>query len=295
MEAVQNSNGQPIALEVERKGETVHTTDDAQASHRRIPAKASTRSALHAQRRDWHTSAAIVQRGRRSQAIRVRHHCANRCDVVWKAPQRACLDQTTPGPSGNLSQARQSRAQEGPLNVISLMGMIGINLGILNLLPIPILDGGNILLLAIEGIMRRDLSVSFKERFVQVGMVFLLLVFAIVMYNDVLRLNHDAHREIISPGLRRSCQRSAAPDCNHVPPRPPGFHGRATQYSRRQPGRLQEAIRERGIRLTRQRRVILEVMDNAEQHLDAGAILERAQKIDPRVTSRHRLPHARPA
>jgi regulator of sigma E protease len=61
-------------------------------------------------------------------------------------------------------------------------------LGILNLLPVPILDGGHILMLAVEGILRRDLSVAVKERFVQVGLVFLLVVIAIVMYNDVLKL-----------------------------------------------------------------------------------------------------------
>jgi Fe2+ or Zn2+ uptake regulation protein len=46
---------------------------------------------------------------------------------------------------------------------------------------------------------------------------------------------------------------------------------------------LQDALRQRGIRLTRQRRVILQVMDSAEQHLDVDQILERAQKIDPEV------------
>jgi regulator of sigma E protease len=56
------------------------------------------------------------------------------------------------------------------------------------LLPIPILDGGQILLLSIEGLMRRDLSMAVKERFVQVGFVFLLLLFAYVMYNDVVGL-----------------------------------------------------------------------------------------------------------
>ena len=49
------------------------------------------------------------------------------------------------------------------------------------------------------------------------------------------------------------------------------------------PGRLQAALEKRGVRLTRQRRVLLEVMDSAERHLDADAILERAQKLDPRV------------
>ena len=91
---------------------------------------------------------------------------------------------------GPLGIARESgrAARQGPAELLSLMAMIGVNLAVLNLLPIPPLDGGHILLLFIEGTMRRDLSVRVKERFVTVSMVFLLLVFAIVMYNDVLRL-----------------------------------------------------------------------------------------------------------
>jgi regulator of sigma E protease len=91
---------------------------------------------------------------------------------------------------GPLGIARESgrAAREGPAELLSLMAMIGVNLAVLNLLPIPPLDGGHILLLFIEGTIRRDLSVRVKERFVTVSMVFLLLVFAIVMYNDVLRL-----------------------------------------------------------------------------------------------------------
>ena len=49
------------------------------------------------------------------------------------------------------------------------------------------------------------------------------------------------------------------------------------------PGRLQAALTKRGVRLTRQRKILIEVMDHAERHLDAGAILDRAQKLDPRV------------
>ncbi len=78
--------------------------------------------------------------------------------------------------------------QEGTFAVVLLMAALSLNLGILNLLPIPILDGGNILLLTLEGIRRRDFSLAFKERFVQVGLVFLLVLFAYVMYNDVVRL-----------------------------------------------------------------------------------------------------------
>jgi regulator of sigma E protease len=91
------------------------------------------------------------------------------------------------GPLG-IAKASGEAAKEGPAELLSLMAMIGVNLAVLNLLPIPPLDGGHILMLFIEGTIRRDLSVRVKERFVTVSMVFLLLVFAVVMYNDVVRL-----------------------------------------------------------------------------------------------------------
>jgi regulator of sigma E protease len=78
--------------------------------------------------------------------------------------------------------------QEGTFAVVTLMAGLSLNLGILNLLPIPILDGGHILLLALEGLRRRDFSLAFKERFIQVGLVFLLVLIAYVMYNDVMRI-----------------------------------------------------------------------------------------------------------
>ena len=91
---------------------------------------------------------------------------------------------------GVVGIARESgqAVRKGWTKVIEMMVLISVNLGILNLLPIPILDGGHILLLAIEGTMRRDLSLAFKERFVQVGFVFLLVLFGFVMYNDVVRI-----------------------------------------------------------------------------------------------------------
>ena len=91
---------------------------------------------------------------------------------------------------GPLGIARESgrAARQGAAELLSLMAVIGMNLAVLNLLPIPPLDGGHILFLFIESVMRRDLSVRIKERFVTASMVFLLLVFAIVMYNDVLRM-----------------------------------------------------------------------------------------------------------
>jgi regulator of sigma E protease len=87
-----------------------------------------------------------------------------------------------------ISRAAGEAVSQGPFTVISLMALISVNLGILNLLPIPILDGGHILLLSLEGIRRRDFSLTFKERFIQVGLVFLFVILAYAMYNDVVRL-----------------------------------------------------------------------------------------------------------
>jgi regulator of sigma E protease len=90
------------------------------------------------------------------------------------------------GPLG-IARVSGQAAKRGPMDLLELTAAISLNLAILNLLPIPILDGGHVLLLAIEGGMRRDLSLSFKERFVQVGLVFLLGIFAFVMYSDILK------------------------------------------------------------------------------------------------------------
>ncbi|MGA2260378.1 MAG: RIP metalloprotease RseP [Acidobacteriota bacterium] len=65
------------------------------------------------------------------------------------------------------------------------IGLLSLNLGIFNLLPIPILDGGVIALLLIEGVIGRDLSLGIKEKIVQIGFVFLILLMGFVVINDL--------------------------------------------------------------------------------------------------------------
>jgi len=78
--------------------------------------------------------------------------------------------------------------QEGIVTLLMFMALISINLGILNIMPIPILDGGVMLLLLIESVMGRDLSLRMKERIVQASVVFILMLMVIVIYNDVVKL-----------------------------------------------------------------------------------------------------------
>jgi regulator of sigma E protease len=83
----------------------------------------------------------------------------------------------------------RSAALTGSARVfIGFLGMISLQLGVFNLLPIPILDGGVIALLFLEGLIRRDLSIKLKEKIVQTGFVFLILLMGFVIFNDLSKL-----------------------------------------------------------------------------------------------------------
>jgi regulator of sigma E protease len=90
------------------------------------------------------------------------------------------------GPLG-IAQLSGEAARQGPAALLRFMAIISLQLGIFNLLPIPILDGGVIVLLLLESAMRRDISMAIKERILQAGLVFLAILFAFVMYNDILK------------------------------------------------------------------------------------------------------------
>jgi regulator of sigma E protease len=92
-------------------------------------------------------------------------------------------------PIGIAQQIHQAAEMPGWMPIISTMSLISLNLGIFNLLPIPILDGGMILFLLIETIMRRDVNQQIKERAYQVAFVCILAFFAFVIFNDLTKLN----------------------------------------------------------------------------------------------------------
>jgi regulator of sigma E protease len=81
-----------------------------------------------------------------------------------------------------------SAAQAGWLQLFTLMAMISLNLGLLNLMPIPVLDGGHIFILALEGLARRDFSMKVKEKMLFAGFVLLLALMVTVIYNDLMRI-----------------------------------------------------------------------------------------------------------
>ena len=185
VERVRGSEGKTVQLDLLRKGETVHTEV--------TPMAGATESGEKVYQVGVAVRTQTVYRreafgeGVRDAFVATGERISETLGVVGQLFSGRVSVKQLQGAVG-ISRAAGEAVRKGPLAVLSLMVLISVNLGILNLLPIPILDGGNILLLAIEGAMRRDLSMAFKERFVQVGFVFLLVLFAYVMYNDVMRM-----------------------------------------------------------------------------------------------------------
>jgi regulator of sigma E protease len=87
-----------------------------------------------------------------------------------------------------IAQLSGEYAQLGWLPYFLLMASISLNLGLLNLLPIPVLDGGHIFIMAIEGVARRDFSAKVKEKMLLAGFVVLMMLMVTVIYNDLTRV-----------------------------------------------------------------------------------------------------------
>lgn len=183
VEKVKKSEGAPLLLTVRRNGQTLEIS-------------------VAAEKRSWRGETGYflgVQLGPRLRSVRLGILAALQQSVVDNLKLTGLLYDLL----GRLFTGRASVSSlEGPIGIVSISGqaarigldrltmfmaMISINLAVLNLLPVPILDGGHLALLAIEAVWRRDLSLPVKERAMQVGLVLLLLLFAVVMYNDIMR------------------------------------------------------------------------------------------------------------
>jgi regulator of sigma E protease len=107
--------------------------------------------------------------------------------TIVKILQRVVSTEVIGGPI-LIFQAAGKTAEQGLISFLSFAAIISINLGILNLLPIPVLDGGHILFFLIEGLRRKPLSEKFIAFSQKIGIVFLVGLMMLAFYNDILRL-----------------------------------------------------------------------------------------------------------
>ena len=182
--AIQNSGGQPVTLTVKRGEETIDIKATPQLDDGKF------RIGFTPAAQDGDT---IVTRLSPPKAIKYS------IDTNWRflrlteialaqvfVGQRSARD-TLAGPIQILKFSGQA-ASEGAWSVLNLTGILSLNLGIFNLLPIPVLDGGLILMLfldAVLGLVGMPLTLRIKERMMQVGFVVLMLLMAFVIVNDI--------------------------------------------------------------------------------------------------------------
>jgi regulator of sigma E protease len=107
--------------------------------------------------------------------------------VLGSIVERRVSPKALAGPIG-IAQLSSEAAQQGAFSFLLLMSMVSLNLAIFNLLPIPILDGGTLLLLIIEMLLQREVSLQVKETVLKLGFVFLMMIVVFVIYNDISRI-----------------------------------------------------------------------------------------------------------
>ncbi len=108
-------------------------------------------------------------------------------EVVKGMVERRMSTKNLTGPIG-LGQLAGQEARQGPSAFFMLMSMVSLNLAIFNLLPIPIMDGGTILMLLVEMTMQRDLSLNVKEAVFKVGFVCIMVILAFAIFNDISKM-----------------------------------------------------------------------------------------------------------
>jgi regulator of sigma E protease len=108
-------------------------------------------------------------------------------ELLQKMVQRKVSMRQVDGPIGIGRDVGAAAREKGWIPLLGITAAISLNLGIMNLLPIPILDGGVILLLFIESLMQKEISLSIKERIYQAAFVFLVLFAVMVIYNDLVK------------------------------------------------------------------------------------------------------------
>jgi regulator of sigma E protease len=186
IEALQQTKNQPVDLQVERSGQTLDfkltpvlsQTEDPKEQRYRLGfvnkgvTKVSQLPFAQA------LSLSLEQNKKYSFMI---------LELAKKMVQRKISMRAISGPIGIAQDAGYAAQQKGWTPLMELTAGISLNLGIFNLLPIPILDGGVILFLLIEGLMRRDISMNIKERVYQAAFVFLVLFAVMVIYNDLMK------------------------------------------------------------------------------------------------------------
>lgn len=183
-EYVRNHDAQPIAITVQRNGQTIQLkTDEKRIKDGRLGFGVSEQYPLHA------ASVGSAFKYAYNQNIQILRLTGKALGQVFSG-QRSFRN-TVSGPIGIYQATQKSIEKLGWDGVFGMLGFLSLNLGIFNLLPIPVLDGGAIFLLLLEGLLALiglTISAAVRDRIQQVGFVMVLLLMVFVISNDLIKM-----------------------------------------------------------------------------------------------------------
>ena len=180
---IQDSNGSPVSLVVSRDGKLMHFSV--------VPEK------NRATNGQWRIGVLLGAKVRmvalplNEAFVESAKWNVSNFTMIFEAlksiVQQRLSARTLSGPVG-IAQLSGEAAKQGPLVFLTLMAAISLNLAFVNLLPIPVLDGGTLLLLLIEMVIRRDMSMQVKEAVFKVGFVLVMMLVVFSLYNDITKI-----------------------------------------------------------------------------------------------------------
>jgi regulator of sigma E protease len=184
---IKQSAGRSLDLRVQRSGEELAMTVQ--------PRKREVKNVFGELKEDWMIgigSQVSIEKGDPGLAISkafVQTYEYSKLTLIglYKMITREVSPRNLGGPI-LIAQMAGQQAQEGIGSFLAFLAVLSINLGVLNLLPVPVLDGGHLFFFAIEAIIGRPVSIKYREKAQQVGIFLLLLLMIFAFANDIFRL-----------------------------------------------------------------------------------------------------------
>ena len=183
---IKGSSGKPLNLQVRRGEETVNLTA--------TPQQKEGRTIFGERKDDWVigiSSQVTIEKGNPGVALsRAFYQTYEYARITLLAFYKMILGDVSPRNIGGpilIAQMAGEQAQEGLGSFLAFLAVLSVNLGVLNLLPVPVLDGGHLLFFFVEAIIRKPVSVRYREMAQQVGICLLALLMVYAFYNDIMR------------------------------------------------------------------------------------------------------------
>ena len=185
-QTIKGSQGKPIDLEIRRGSETIKLAVQ--------PTKKEGKSIFGERKDDWMIgigSQGTIEKGKPGLAVgKAFTQTWDYIKITLLAFYKMITGDVSPKNIGGpilIAQMAGQQAQEGVGNFLHFLAVLSINLGVLNLLPVPVLDGGHLLFFLVEAVIRKPVSVRVREMAQQVGICLLALLMVYAFYNDIVR------------------------------------------------------------------------------------------------------------